>query len=161
MRMIAARTRLASAACVICAGLATGCSGAGHQPVVRASPLPGQAVRTAVAHWRASGGTDLINALAGDFTAMAGLGAAPDWQLAQHCYHLIVDVGKARRYAAIPDPAAQRLWTEALDAYARGGLECAHGADGHDYRMVAHASAEFDSGTASIRALAARLDSLQ
>ena len=145
-------------------GLAAGCvlvagCEAPARPVARPSGAVPE-VRAAVAHWRVAGGSSQIETLAADFAAMARLRAAPDWQVAQGCYHLLVDVGTARTYANIPDPAAQQLWTRALDAYARGGIDCAHGADSHDYGLVARAATEFDAGTADIRALTDRLNSL-
>jgi hypothetical protein len=139
--------------------VAAGCAGAPRSAATTRTTVP-VAVRVAVVHWRAAGGTTYIDTLAGDFAAMSQLGSAPDWKLSQSCYHLLVDVGDARAFASIPDTTAQHLWTAALDAYSRGGIECAHGADAHDYDMVARASTDFDTGTANIRALTTRLHSL-
>jgi len=143
-----------AASCVLVAG----CGAPARHVAHPRDPAP--EVRAAVADWRAAGGSSQIETLAADFAAMARLRAAPDWQVAQGCYHLLVDVGVARTYADIPDPVAQRLWAGALDAYAQGGLDCAHGADSHNYGMVARAATEFDGGTADIHALTDRLNSL-
>jgi hypothetical protein len=77
------------------------------------------------------------------------------------CCHLLVNVGTARAFAAIPEATAQHMWVSALDSYARGGLDCAHGADAHNCGMVARAFNEFDAGTVTVRALTARLNDVQ
>jgi hypothetical protein len=164
MRTPAIRRR-STIACGLVGGLAAGCAlAAGCTAPARHAVHPRTVVpevRVAVAQWRAAGGSSQIETLAADFASMARLRAAPDWQVAQSCYHLLVDVGVARAYEDIPDPVAQQLWAGALDAYARGGIDCAHGADSHNYGMVARAAAEFDAGTANIHSLTIRLNGLR
>lgn len=116
------------------------------------------AVRIAVTKWRHDGGTAQINLLAQDFTTMGT--STQDWQMATGCYVLLLDAHASQQAAPIPDPAAQRLWSSALGAYARGALECGHGADAHNDGMVARATAEFGTGTSYIKLLRLRLDDL-
>lgn len=152
------------AVCALVVVMASGCANSAlassARPAVQQSPTPTAAVRSAVRHWLDSGGTAQIDVLAADFVNMGGVDRNQDWQLATACYRLLVDVGSAQAFASVPETTAQHLWFSALTAYAHGALDCARGADAHNYGVVRQASHEFDYGTADIQQLKTRLNYL-
>ena len=113
-------------------------------------------VQHAIMKWRRDGGAAQIAILAKDFTKMAAV--TEDWQVASGCYVLLLDVHAAQEFASIPESTAEQQWSAALNAYARGAFECAHGADAHDDSILAQSSRDFDRGTFLIRQLTLRLD---
>jgi hypothetical protein len=146
--------RLAPAASVELVAVAT-------PPRPARSGPPDPALAEAVGAWVSNGGEADLRALGSDFKSLSTAANANDMgQMSASCARLQTDVEAAQQYDPIPDPRAQRDWTEALKQYARGATDCMAGADTVNPDLLTKASDEITAGSTSLNHVTTRLSQI-
>jgi hypothetical protein len=138
------------------AGSRAGAQTGGELPT---PPNPG--VATNLAAWVSGGGERQLTLLGRDFGALAEASSAANMtRMGASCAQLKLDVAGAQAFAPIPDTRAQRHWSAALAAYARGAADCVKGTHTSNTPLILRAADEIVAGSNSLDKVTARLNQI-